>query len=105
SARHRCADSSNRIAPVAANGLATLHALAPGRIDAGFGTGYTGRRGMGLGPHKLSDIDEYIRVVTAMLRGGQLGIRIEGKTRKVGFLNPETKLINLDEQIPVLFPL
>jgi alkanesulfonate monooxygenase SsuD/methylene tetrahydromethanopterin reductase-like flavin-dependent oxidoreductase (luciferase family) len=32
---------SNRIAPVAANGLATLNALAPGRIDAGFGTGYT----------------------------------------------------------------
>src|SRR6516162_5471207 len=34
---------SNRIAPVAANGLATLNALAPGRIDGGFGTGYTGR--------------------------------------------------------------
>jgi len=60
---------------------------------------------MGLGPHKLSDMDEYIRVVTAMLRGEQLELRIEGKTRKVGFLNPETKLINLDEQIPVLFPL
>ena len=28
-------------------------------------------------------------------------LRIEGKTRKVGFLNPETKLINIDEQIPV----
>ncbi|HWY94111.1 MAG TPA: LLM class flavin-dependent oxidoreductase [Steroidobacteraceae bacterium] len=91
---------SNRIAPVAANGLATLNALAPGRIDAGFGTGYTGRRSMGLGPHKLSDMDEYIRVVTAMLRGEKPQLHIESKTRKVGFLNPETKLINIDEQIP-----
>ena len=92
---------SNRIAPVAANGLATLNALAPGHIDAGFGTGYTGRRSMGLGPHKLSDMDEYMRVVTAMLRGEKPELHIEGKTRKVGFLNPETKLINIDEQIPV----
>ena len=92
---------SNRIAPVAANGLATLNALAPGRIDAGFGTGFTGRRSMGLGPYKLSDMDEYIRVVMAMLRGEKPELHIEGKTRKVGFLNPETKLINIDEQIPV----
>ena len=28
---------SNRIAPVAANGLATLNKLAPGRIDFGIG--------------------------------------------------------------------
>src|SRR5215469_9574360 len=70
---------SNRIAPVAANGLATLNALAPGRIDAGFGTGYTGRRSMGLGPHKLSDMDEYIRVIMAMLRGEKPEIRIEAK--------------------------
>src|SRR6185437_10213863 len=45
---------SSRIAPVAANGRAALNALAPGRILAGFGTGYTGRCSMGLGPYKLS---------------------------------------------------
>src|ERR1700730_10296531 len=32
---------SNRIAPVAANALATLNQLAPGRIDFGVGTGFT----------------------------------------------------------------
>jgi translation elongation factor EF-G len=32
---------SNRIAPVAANVLATLNQLAPGRIDFGVGTGFT----------------------------------------------------------------
>jgi 5,10-methylenetetrahydromethanopterin reductase len=92
---------SNRIAPVAANGLATLNALAPGRIDAGFGTGYTGRRSMGLGPYKISDMDEYIRVITAMWRGEKPDLHIEGKTRKVGFLSPERKLINIEDQIPV----
>ena len=56
---------------------------------------------MGLGPYKLSDMDEYIRVIMAMLRGEKPDFHIEGKTRKVGFLNPETKLINIDDQIPV----
>ncbi len=92
---------SNRIAPVAANGLATLNALAPGRIDAGFGTGYTGRRSMGLGPYKVSDMDEYIRIIMAMLRGEAPNLHIEGKNRKVGFLNPEAGLINIKDQIPV----
>src|SRR4051794_15657207 len=34
---------SNRIAPVTANGFASLNQLAPGRIDFGVGTGFTGR--------------------------------------------------------------
>src|SRR6202040_786943 len=84
---------SNRIVPVAANGLASLNALAPGRILAGFGTGFTGRRSIGLGPYKVSDMRDYIGAVTAMLRGETPEIRIEGKARKVGFLNPETGLI------------
>ena len=40
---------SNRIAPVAASALASLNALAPGRIDFGISTGFTARRTMGLG--------------------------------------------------------
>ena len=40
---------SNRIAPVAANALASLNQLAPGRIDFGVGTGFSARRAMGLG--------------------------------------------------------
>ena len=40
---------TNRIPPVTANMLATLNALAPGRIDWGVGTGFSARRAMGLG--------------------------------------------------------
>jgi len=90
---------SNRIAPVAANGLASLNALAPGRIQAGFGTGYTGRRSMGLGPYRISDMELYIQTVMAMLRGERPELAIEGVTRKVGFLNPEMGLINIEDPI------
>ena len=48
---------TNRIAPVTANALASLNQLAPGRIDFGVGTGFTGRRAMGLGAIKLADLD------------------------------------------------
>src|SRR5215475_6399168 len=54
---------SNRIAPVAASGLASLNALAPGRIDFGISTGFTARRTMGLRPVTLADMEEYIRIV------------------------------------------
>src|SRR5580765_7517187 len=60
---------TNRIAPVAANGFASLNQLAPGRIDFGVGTGFTGRHTMGLAPQKLADLREYVGVVEAMLRG------------------------------------
>src|SRR5271167_2746950 len=60
---------SNRIAPVTANAFASLNKLAPGRIDFGVGTGFTGRRAMGLGAVKLADMEEYVRVVMALLRG------------------------------------
>src|ERR1700732_1547887 len=44
---------SNRIAPVAANALASLNKLAPGRIDFGVGTGFTARRAVGVGGLRL----------------------------------------------------
>src|SRR5882672_11949077 len=50
---------SNRIAAVTANALASLNKLAPGRIDFGVGTGFTGRRAMGLGAVKLKDMEDY----------------------------------------------
>src|SRR5262249_9372969 len=49
---------SNRIAPVAASALASLNALAPGRVDFGISTGFTARRAMGLGPVKLDDMKQ-----------------------------------------------
>jgi 5,10-methylenetetrahydromethanopterin reductase len=90
---------TNRIAPVTANGLASLNALAPGRIDFGVGTGFTGRRTMGLGAMKQSDMEEYIRVVMALLDGETPEFEVEGRRQKITFLNPELKLINLRDEV------
>ena len=90
---------TNRIAPVAANAFASLNQLAPGRIDFGVGTGFTGRRTMGLGAMKQSDMEEYIRVVMALLDGETPEFEVEGKKQKITFLNPELKLINLRDEV------
>ena len=91
---------SNRIAPVAANALATLNALAPGRVVFGTSTGYTGRRTMGLGPVTLARLEKYIQVVEGLLRGKTVEWAEEGGPHKIRFLNPELGLINLKDPIP-----
>jgi 5,10-methylenetetrahydromethanopterin reductase len=90
---------TNRIAPVTANAFASLNQLAPGRIDFGVGTGFTGRRTMGLGAMKQGDMEEYIRVVMALLDGETPEFEIEGNRQKITFLNPELKLINLRDEV------
>lgn len=92
---------SNRIAPVAANALATLNELAPGRIDFGISTGFTGRRAMGLGPVKLADMEEYIRVVRGLLAGDTVEWVFEEKRRKIRFLDPAIGAINIKDPIPL----
>src|SRR5215468_9867433 len=92
---------SNRIAPVAANAFASLNKLAPGRIDFGIGTGFTGRRAMGLGAVTLAAMEDYIRTVQALLHGETVATRIEGKERLIRLLNPELGLINTNDPIPL----
>lgn len=90
---------SNRIAPVTANGFASLNQLAPGRIDFGVGTGFTGRRTMGLGAIRLAEMADYIRVVMALLDGETTEFEVEGHRQKIAFLNPELGLINIKDKV------
>jgi 5,10-methylenetetrahydromethanopterin reductase len=92
---------SNRIAPVAASGLATLNALAPGRIDWGISTGSTARSTMGLSRVKQADMEEYIRVVRSLLAGETLEWTFEDKRRKIRFLDPGIGAINIKDPIPL----
>jgi 5,10-methylenetetrahydromethanopterin reductase len=92
---------SNRIAPVAASGLGTLNALAPGRIDFGISTGFTARRTLGLGPVRLADMEEYIRVVRGLLAGETVDWIFEGERRKIRFLDPNSGAVNLAAPIPL----
>ena len=86
---------SNRLAAVTANAFASLNKLAPGRIDFGVGTGFTGRRAMGLGAVRLADLEAYTREVMALLRGETVETELEGKRRLIRLLNPELGLINI----------
>lgn len=90
---------SNRIAPVAANALASLNKLAPGRIDFGLGTGFTARRAMGFGAIKIKAMEAYIRQVYGLLRGETVEFEMEGERRKIRFLNPELDLFNMRDPI------
>lgn len=95
---------SNRIAPAAANALASLDRLAPGRIDFGVGTGFTARNTMGLPPLKLSELREYVRVVRGLLAGETVEWQPpdpDTAPRKVRFLNPEVGMIRIGGHIPL----
>ena len=92
---------SNRIAPVAASALASLNALAPGRIDFGISTGFTARRTMGLKPVTLADMKTYIGIVQRLLARDTLEWTFEGKRRKIRFLNPELDVFNVKDPIPL----
>jgi len=85
---------SNRSAAVSANAFASLNKLAPGRIDMGLGTGFTGRRAMGLGAMTLKEFSEYVRVMMALLREETVETEIEGQRRKIRLLNPDLGLID-----------
>jgi 5,10-methylenetetrahydromethanopterin reductase len=92
---------TNRIAPVTANGLASLNKLAPGRVIFGVGTGFTARNTMGLGPMKLGAFREHLRVTQGLLKGETVTWESEGAPRKIRLLNPDFGLINIDDKIPL----
>jgi 5,10-methylenetetrahydromethanopterin reductase len=92
---------TNRIAPAAANGFATLLKLAPGRVDFGVGTGFTARNTMGLPAMRLADLREYVRVVRGLLAGETVEWEAEGRRRRVRFLDPADGLLAVGERIPL----
>ena len=95
---------SNRLAPVAANAMASLNALAPGRVIAGLGTGYTARRTMGLPAQTLAEVREYARVMRALWRGEVVETMLEGGLHKMQFMHPPHRrgeFVNIDAPIAV----
>jgi len=91
---------SNRIPPVTANMLATLNSLAPGRIDWGVGTGFSGRRAMGLPALGMNYFGHYIETVKGLLARETVEWEFSGRKRKIRFLNPERDLFNTTDAIP-----
>jgi alkanesulfonate monooxygenase SsuD/methylene tetrahydromethanopterin reductase-like flavin-dependent oxidoreductase (luciferase family) len=90
-----------RLAPVTANGIATINRIAPGRCVLGLGTGHTGARMLGQTPMRLAAFREYVRVVRGLLRGEEVDHALDGKTTRVRFQMREHRFIDLDHPIPV----
>jgi 5,10-methylenetetrahydromethanopterin reductase len=60
---------SLRHVTVTASAIASIEDLAPGRLVAAFGTGFTARRAMGQPPMKWADLETYVQQLRALLRG------------------------------------
>ncbi len=90
-----------RIAPVTAHSIATIAALAPGRVFLGMGTGHTAMRVMGMRPMKPKPFREYLRVVRALLEGEEVSYTHGGETRDIRFLHLDRHFVELRERIPI----
>src|SRR5438093_4960788 len=86
-----------RHAPAAANGIATINRLAPGRCIIGLGTGHTAVRMLGQRPMKLGAFREYVRVVRELLRGDE----VEHEGHRIRFQMREHRFVDLDHPIRV----
>jgi alkanesulfonate monooxygenase SsuD/methylene tetrahydromethanopterin reductase-like flavin-dependent oxidoreductase (luciferase family) len=88
-----------RLAPVAANGIATINRLAPGRCFISLGTGHTAMRMLGHKPMRLKPFRDYVRVVRALLNGEEVDYTLHGETHPIRFQMREQQFIDLDHPI------
>ena len=90
-----------RLAPVTANGIATINRLAPGRTFLGIGTGNTAMRMLGQKPMGVKAFAEYIRVVRGLLCGEEVAYTLNGVTHPIRFQMREFHYIDVEHAIPI----
>jgi 5,10-methylenetetrahydromethanopterin reductase len=84
---------------VNAAATAALDALAPGRVAVAFGTGWTGRRAMGVPrPIKWSFMESYIKAYRGLLRGET----VEWDGARMRMLHPDGHAAPRPVEIPVM---
>lgn len=93
--------TGTRIAPATAHSIASINALAPGRVFLGIGTGHTAMRVMGLDPVKPKFFREYLRVVRALLHGEEVEYTQDGVTRDIKFLHEGMGFFNTEQPVPI----
>ncbi|MCX5199380.1 LLM class flavin-dependent oxidoreductase [Streptomyces sp. NBC_00249] len=76
-----------RSAPAAASGLASLNALAPGRIICGVGTGNTARRTLGLRPATAAGLEDFTVALQDLCAGRPTEYREGDRVRDIRFLH------------------
>ncbi|MFC8667920.1 LLM class flavin-dependent oxidoreductase [Streptomyces sp. NPDC057199] len=76
-----------RSAPAAASGLASLNALAPGRIICGVGTGNTARRTLGMRPTTAAGLENFTAALQDLCAGRPTEYREGDRVRDIRFLH------------------
>ena len=93
--------AGTRIAPVTACAIASVGALAPGRVVLGLGTGNSARRAMGMPPYRVSQLREHVRVVRGLLGGGRVDYREGELNRAIRLFHQRLQLVNTRDRIPI----
>ncbi len=94
---------SNRIAPVTASAIATINAIAPGRVILGIGTGFTGRNTMGMPAVPVARMVNYVSQVRGLLAGEDVLLKDGKYERWIRLLTTDRSVgcINVDDPIPI----
>lgn len=91
-----------RTPPVLASMLASINALAPGRVILGIGTGFTATGALGLPSATNRKLSEFVQQVRGLLRGEVVDLEMPGGTAtRVAFINPTRPWLDLERPIPV----
>ena len=93
--------AGTRIAPTTAAAIASINAIAPGRIFLGIGTGHTAMRVMGQDPMPIEEFREYVRVVRSMLSGAETDYTLRGKTTALKWQDHGPGFRNIETPIPM----
>jgi alkanesulfonate monooxygenase SsuD/methylene tetrahydromethanopterin reductase-like flavin-dependent oxidoreductase (luciferase family) len=93
--------AGTRIAPVTACAIASVAALAPGRVVLGLGTGNSARRAMGLPPYRVSQLRNHLCVVRGLLGGGAVEYREGEMARSIRLFHQQLQLVNTRDRIPI----
>src|ERR1700693_6070774 len=91
--------AANRPAPMTASAIATINELAPGRVIAGIGTGFSARNVMGMPATPLKVLDEEVKVLRGVLAGTEALYREDDRERAVRLLHPEMGFINVRDPV------
>jgi 5,10-methylenetetrahydromethanopterin reductase len=76
-----------RSAPAAAAAVASLNAIAPGRMICGVGTGNTARRTLGMRPTTMAELEAFTRALQDLTAGRETEYREGELTRTIRFLH------------------
>lgn len=87
-----------RSAPAAAAALASLNAIAPGRVICGVGTGNTARRTLGMLPTKMAELESFTAALQDLTAGRDTEYTERQRTRTIRFLHVGP-YVNTDDPI------